>query len=437
MALAAVCGLCACGGTDVIADVPRPTIPDAGAGTEGTAGAGSGEAGALNPPLDAGTGPSATGSPDLAAWCSGRGGLWTIRGNGQGSFTCAGELAARSFGLALCACGQLTGPGGVSTATLRADGSLSPGGAHVGSNGADVPTSAGYLSMVGTTLPGFTIGGDLVLTGRGSAFASGAQRVTGSLRSAAALAGSANTAVRIDGDAWLPLVSALDARALDVGGELVLTPAGAAGSESERWNAARTGGGLRRADQELPPPCACDLEQAPDVPAMVAWAAANNDNAQLGFSPERLYWVAQATALSVPCGRYHVPTINGSGVLTLRIDQPVALYVGDLLGFIEVELGPQGSLDLFVSGLFQPRGGRLGDPARPAATRVYVHTQVMPGPLAMLGELSSNFYGPTVGVQAFDVLRRGSMVVRDLIVTDGLRVEYDPRVTQGASCGAR
>jgi hypothetical protein len=291
-----------------------------------------------------------------------------------------------------------------------------------------------------SSLPSFTsLGGDLLLAGQSALqLAPGAQRVMGDLRSRAPLAsGSGQSSLRVDGDAWLPVVSALDPSALYVGGELVLSPAGESAADSQRWSTARAGGGIRRADASLSPPCACDLQQAPDVAATVSWAATHNDNAQLGFAPERLYWVEEATTLALPCGRYHFPTINGTGELRLRIDQPVALFVGDLLGVIAIELGPQGSLDLFVSGWFNPRGGRLGDPLRPSATRVYVHDQPMPGPLAMLGELVSNFYGPTVGVQVFGAQRRGSMVVRDAIVNDSLRVEYDPRVTELGSCEAR
>jgi hypothetical protein len=422
--------VCACGATDVIADLAR----------DASAAAPAAEGGAAVDPSDAGASPGAAGSAELDAWCRGQGGLPVVRGDGQSELACAGALAARSFGYALCACGSAIGPGTLSSATMLADGSVQPRGAAVGMNGATMPpaTPPGAVPPLSGSLPSLALGGDLVLAGQSTLqLAPRAQRIMGDLRSRAPLASSAGgSALRVDGDAWLPAASPLDPSALDVGGELVLSPAGANPADSQRWSAARAGGGIRRADASLPPPCACDRQQAPDVLATVSAAATHNDNVQLGFAPERLYWVAEATTLTLPCGRYHFPTINGTGALTLRIDQPVALYVGDLLGVIEIELGPQGSLDLFVSGLFQPRGGRLGDPARPALTRVYVHDQPMPGPLAMLGELVSNFYGPTVGVQAFGVLRRGSMVVRDLIVNDSLRVEYDARVTELGSCEA-
>jgi hypothetical protein len=418
-------GAVGCGGTDVIADLAL----DAGS----PAGDAAGSAGAL-----AGSGGASGSARD--AWCSGRGGLQLVRGDGQSELTCAGELAARSFGLALCACGSAIGPGVISTATLGADGSLQASGAAVGMNGGNSQlTGQGAAPVASASLPAFSLGGDLVLAGESALLlAAGIQRVSGDLRSSAPLASSAGpSALRIDGDAWLPAASPLDPRALDVGGELVLSPAGDDAADSQRWSAARTGGGIRRADASLLPPCACDPRRGPDVAATVARAAGDNDNAQLGFPAERLAQVTAPMTVVLPCGRYYFALLDGAGALTLRIDQPVALFVGELLGVIEVELGAQGSLDLFVSGAFEPRGGRLGDPARPSATRVYVHDQPTPGPLAMLGELVSNFYGPTVGVQAFGVQRRGSMVVRDAIVNDSLRVEYDPRVTELPTCQAR
>src|SRR5689334_1603052 len=82
---------CACGGTDVIADV----LGDAGPAAEADASA---------PAATAGSGsagqPDAGGSADAmehAAWCSGEGGLWVVHGDGQAGYGCARALAVRSF----------------------------------------------------------------------------------------------------------------------------------------------------------------------------------------------------------------------------------------------------------------------------------------------------------------------------------------------------
>jgi hypothetical protein len=222
---------------------------------------------------------------------------------------------------------------------------------------------------------------------------------------------------------------------MSVGRDLYLAPASEADGQTPRWSAAMVAGRIARTDLSLPPPCPCDRRERLDVAEMVTWAQDHNDNASLGFAPEELYWVAQPTTRVLPCGRYHFDTINGTGVLTLRIDSKVAIFVGDLLGWIEIELGPGGSLDLFVSGWFQPRGGVLGNRERPSATRVYVHDQPNPGPVIMVGELVSNFAAPTAGAQTLGVLRRGSMLVRDLVVADSLTVEYDPAVTDPGVCG--
>jgi hypothetical protein len=405
-----------CGTTDVIAEVVR----------DGST-AGSGAPGA--PPASA----------ELGAWCRGEGGLWITRRDGVRSLECANRLAASSFPRAVCACNSLLGPGTLSTASIGPDGALESTGASIAADGSGAPLVAPGASAPDTTLPVLQIGGDATFAGTVALrLGPGMQVVSGDLRSGPVLSASAGqTTVRIGGDASLPSASGLDPRALQVGGDLVLTPATSSAAEMQRWADARVGGQTQTADVNVAPECPCDLEQRIDVQATVNAAADHNDDALLGFAPEELYFVSEDRTISLPCGRFYFATINGTGVLTVRIDQPVAIFVGDYLGWIEVELGPAGSLDLFVSGVFQPRGGVFGNRERPAASRIYVHDQPGPGPIAFIGDMVSNFYGPTIGVQAFNSQRRGSMVVRDMIVTDSQRVEYDPRATDLGACGAQ
>ena len=415
---AITCLQLSCGTTDVIAEVVRDgaSAGSAAPGAHGDAGAGD----------------------ELAAWCRGEGGLWIAHRDGVRTLECANLLAARSFPLAVCACNSLLGPGVLSTATIAADGSLQSSGASIAANGAGAPlVPPGGAAAPEPTLPALQIGGDALFAGTAALkLAPGTQLVSGDLRSRPALSANAGqTTLRIGGSAWLPSASSLDPRALQIGGDLVLSPASSSAADRQRWADAQVGGQTQSADATVPAACPCDLEHGIDVKATVDAAARHNDNAALAFPPSDLYFLAEDRTLALPCGRFYFATINGTGVLTLRIDQPVALFVGDYLGWIEVELGPSGSLDLFVSGIFQPRGGVFGNRERPSATRIYVHDQPQPGPIAMIGTLVSNFYGPTVGVQAIGAQRRGSMVIRDLIVSDSLRVEYDPRATDRGACG--
>lgn len=396
--------LFACGQTDVIADI------------RGSAGSASEDAG------DAGAG-------DRAAWCSGEAALHAITQDGRETLECASRLAARSFRHAVCVCGTISGPGLLSTTSFETSAGGAPqGGAAVGIGGA---------GFAGVALPSLQLDGSLTLSGRAPvALAGGAPIVNGDLRSLAPIALAPAAALRVARDARLPAASTFDPAQLSVGRDLYLSPAADDPAQDARWSAARVAGAIAREALTLDPPCPCTEPQLLDVAAMVAFAAGHNDNAELGFAADELSVVAQPTTRALPCGRYYFESLDGTGILSLRIDGPVALFVGDLLAWVEVRLGPQGSLDLFVAGRFEPRGGVLGDRARPAATRVYVHDQPAPGPLPMFGELASNFYAPTVGVQTFGVLRHGSMFVRDLIVSDTLSVRYDDAVTDSGACGA-
>jgi len=400
--------LCACGSTDVIADVARG---DGGAATSGDG--------------------ASMESASLAAWCRGEAALRTVTADGRAALECATRLAARSFGHAVCACDTITGQGVLSTSGFEVGGSQSrAAGAAVGINAA---------SGEAATLPALFVGGSVTLAGQAPVMlAAASQTVAGDLRSRASLwPSSAQTQLRVERDAWLPASSALDPARLSVGGDLHLAPAAADAQQADRWSTAAVAGETRRADLTLAPPCPCDDHQRLDVAAMVAWAETHNDNAQLPFAASALSSPAGPTTRELPCGRYHFPAIDGPGRLTLRIDQPVALFVGDLLSWIEIELGPAGSLDLFVAGTFEPRGGRLGSRDRPAATRVYVHDQPAADPVEMIGELVSNFYGPNVRAQTFNALRHGSMLVRELLVPDTLTVNYDRSIADPGVCGAR
>jgi hypothetical protein len=400
----------ACGQTDVIAE---RGVSAAGAGT------GTGEMPASEAPEPG----------SRAAFCGGEAGLYTITADGRSALECASRLAARSFRHAVCACGMISGPGHLSTSGFEASVASAPmSGAAVG---------IGQASAAVGPLPALELGGSLSVLGSARiALAASAQTVTGDLRSSAPLAFAPGTALRVERDARLPTASTLEPAQLSVGRDLYLSPPGADAAAAQRWSTARVEGEIRTETPAFAPPCPCEPHQRIDVAATVAWARSHNDNAELGVAAGDLSAVAQPITRELACGRYSFDRIDGGGVITLRIDQPVALFVGDLLGWVEVRLGPAGSLDLFVAGRFQPRGGVLGDRDRPAATRVYVHDQPAPGPLPMFGELASNFYAPTVGVQTFGVLRHGSMLVRDLIVSDTLSIRYDRSVADPGACGA-
>jgi hypothetical protein len=115
----------------------------------------------------------------------------------------------------------------------------------------------------------------------------------------------------------------------------------------------------------------------------------------------------------------------------------VALYIqGDLRtsGALTITVDPGAELDLFVGGSLQGNGTTLGDPARAAATRVYVAGQT-----SFLGALAlgANLYAPASTFTALGQLSvSGSIFAGTVTATGPLAIHYDQAILGVAGCEA-
>jgi hypothetical protein len=124
------------------------------------------------------------------------------------------------------------------------------------------------------------------------------------------------------------------------------------------------------------PPCACDPKL--DVAGLIAAHRDDNDNAHIGLDPQHgLKALDGALELSLPCGRYYVDAFYAAHPITLTVLGPVELYVNDAMvadgaGSIDIQLAPEGQLDLFLKdGTATKNHVAIGTHAAPPRTRIF------------------------------------------------------------------
>jgi hypothetical protein len=123
------------------------------------------------------------------------------------------------------------------------------------------------------------------------------------------------------------------------------------------------------------PPCDCDPAHLLPVAQKVAAAAASNDDAEHGLTPDSLDVVGTST-ITLTTGSYYFKDLTRAGAEKIVIDGAVTVYLdgtGASAGDGEIELRPGASLDLYVSGLLATAGRvTLGDPTHPERFRLFV-----------------------------------------------------------------
>lgn len=128
--------------------------------------------------------------------------------------------------------------------------------------------------------------------------------------------------------------------------------------------------------------------------------------------------LAVAGTLTLPCGRYYLERVAGSGTLTLHVTGRVVLFVeGDVApqGDIALQLDPKAELDLFIGGtLVSSANLDLGSEDNAARLRIYIggnRTINLQG-RTMLG---GNLYAPAADLTASSDLEVwGALFVRRL-----------------------
>jgi hypothetical protein len=356
-----------------------------------------------------------------SAQCEALGPMVTLTDrNGTGSYeTCTGRIAATYFLNALCSCNSAIF--GNYLKTRGFDSSRGPydpeqpdvSGASVGING-DCQLTTGDTD----------VGGSLSLAGPNGADLFGNLQVLGDFRAAGDI--TVVGAAMIARNAWLA-GSYTGVGSLSVTGDLhhqgtvVALPVSAANDLTETVT--------------LEKPCACEPVDLLDVGELVTEASTNNDNVRASLNGSELASVTGAASITLPCGRFYLDQIAGTGNVQLDVTGPVALFVGgslDIVGNFEVGLSPGAEIDLFLSGDLRVVGQlSLASQDRPAAGRVYVGGA---GNVELNGSFIGNLYAPGSRVSSSTELRVwGSIFAGDFKSSAYASFIYDRAVLAAGS----
>lgn len=381
------------------------------AGKAGSAGAGSTAGGSAGATAGGSAGQSGAGGETQAQFCAGKGP--PILSNNDGKQICAGALAATTFRFGLCTC-----QGYVSSGKLTTDGFDSTKGAYIpGQNDGSVGTNAA-LNMSST----FTIGGSLWVAGDGGVTTSSNVSVGGDLKCGGEYVGQ-NLSIALD--------AAVDGKLLgkdvSITGTL-LQPANA----QLLVSGTKAIGAEKKGPVAFEDPCDCRPEQLVDIAGFVAARADNNDNASLPLAKDATTNLSADKTIELPCGRYYLDRLTGSGRVTFHAKGRVALFIGQDVSTSEgfaITTEPGAEVDLFIGGNVVSAGPvNLGDPAHPAAVRVYVGGS---GTIALAGGgvFTGNLYAPKAEiVLAADTEIFGSVFARRVATSGDVTLHYDTAI---------
>jgi hypothetical protein len=349
-------------------------------------------------------------TPLDAGFCSGSGPVIAIPGAGT---TCTGDLGARTFLFAVCACTDVKVSGRLATDALNSsNGATGQNAGSIGANGAVLTNSQ------------LTVQGDVWAAAED---ASTAVQVT----QPGTIVGDVHAGANVATVDPLTISGNLFANGNATGpitcGGTVTIPAGDTASNTT------ADGGIVNAPVSVIPPCDCGTLL--DVPAIVASFAANNDDSAAGLSPTSLA-PAPSTNVTLPCGRFYFDGIAGSAV-NLAVTGRAAVFVhGDLdaSGSLAITLVGDAQLDLFISGnLILQQGATIGSPSAPAHARVYVGGSTFT--LSGNANLGANIYAPHADVQlSSDFAMAGSLFVGSLALSGAFTIHYDESVLSTSGC---
>lgn len=333
---------------------------------------------------------------------------------------CSGQLAEQTFRFALCSCSDVSILGGLYTGSFdSAEASLEDednvGGA-VGVNS--------ELLVLGNV----AIGGTAIQTGADGVTLYGATAVRGDLKVAGNLSFERSLSVDRDAVVGGDLVAMADAT---IGRDLYL------GGEMTNGERVSPSGALVTGAVDVAAPCACGDDEIIDVAAIVDAAETDNRNDIVGLEAGSLEVIDTYVDVTLPCGRYYLTAIGGAGRLTLHIDGPVAVFIGgnfDLFGDLDLDLGENGTLDIFVAGNLELTGlNDFWDITQPSKVRFYVGGDE---DLYLTNVSGFNLYAPRAHVVlASATVVLGSVFAGDFLSMDDTIIHYDRDVLrEGARC---
>lgn len=371
----------------------------------------------LLPPLDLGMAPPA---------CSGLGAPILIGGsNGP----CAGALAASTVNRAICSCDSIELAGSLFTQATSGAAPGQMGGGGGGGGGLPPPGNAyasvasdGNIEIVGST----EVSGSISAGGTGGIGFNRSAQILGDLRSAGNLA--VTQIASVAGDAY---VVADVAGRVDVLGTLFVSPASTVSLEDADNNH------IVAQPIEVAPPCNCAAGPVVDVLAVVAAAAAHNDDASAGLDATALAKTHGPTSFTLPCGSYYLPSLTTDDTLAVHVQGRSALYIGgdvSLADGLRVTLDEGAELDLFVAGDVSVSAGAVGATTA-AAVRLWLASSTVQ--LGADATLSAIIYAPNAAIVPDDALNAtGALFVGSLATVSDVSVRFDASVlADGAACG--
>ncbi|MCC6994405.1 MAG: hypothetical protein IT370_07235 [Deltaproteobacteria bacterium] len=297
---------------------------------------------------------SDAGGGDGGRMCSGLGP--PLRVDAAGAAECGGAVAAASHRHALCSCAALTISATLQTRSFDSTG-LTTG---------DQQTAALGVNQALRVNASLDVGGALVVADAAGISASAELETTESLRSGGPLTASASE-VQVGGDAFV---------AGDVAGQVKVT--GVLHVPTAATVAAGvTSASVLREPVSVAAPCDCSAGAGIDPVrvAAAASAASGNDNASIGLDAGALVR-SDEEQLELPCGRFHLTSIDLEREVELRVHGRTVLVVsGDVMlrEKLDVVLDAGAELDLVVAGTLRLSGGaHLGSLAAPARVRIWL-----------------------------------------------------------------
>lgn len=357
------------------------------------------------------------------AYCQGQGPAIRVPGGAAEGDRCLGSIVGGLFRYAICTCEDVES----TTSSFTTDSFDSDTGGERSSSGGPVG-----VNQVFNHTGALAIGGSLTVAGSAELELTGNDvRIGGDLRTAGPLGFTGSTVVARD--AWI-------GGDIDGAGSLAIArdlhvPEGAATARG-----VNVAGQIVREPVSVSTPCDCAPENILDIAAIVEAARSNNHNADVDLDPDLYSSLIGDNEIELPCGRFFLGGIGGTGNLRIRVQGRTALFIaGDVetTGELMVELGPEGELDVFIAGNLDATGAvSFGSPDRPAASRVYVSGTDGINLTTSSGVFVGNIYAPRAPVESTGSTQVfGAVFARRLDATGELTVHYDRAIINaGEDC---
>jgi hypothetical protein len=347
--------------------------------------------------------------------CQERGPRLRAGDDALGSNDCGETSSSRAFRHALCVCTDYSAGSRLTTDGFDSSSSdMSPisGGGSIGVDG-DIGANGNLIE----------IGGSLTVAGEnGVTLSSGGElRVGQDLEVQGAILGD-QASVSVEGDARV----GGDVRLGNLSvGKALRMPANTEFRVSENAQISEE----KEEPVQVVAPCGCEVKDLFDIASLVQARANDNDNSLLDFDIVELENYTGPITRQLPCGRFYVRRLSGTGRLILSITGRAALYVAEHVDFqdpVVVELDSNAEFDLYLASSMVARGDlTFGSKDNPSRARLFIGGS---GTLELQGKnlFCGQVYAPRAElVTTGETEVFGSVFVRRLAPSSQLTIHYD------------